>query len=131
MLQREMAARLSAQPGSKAWGRLSVMAQLTFAIDPLFDVGPKSFSPPPKVHSTVVRFTPKENLRLEVDLEVFDRVLRMAFAARRKRLSNALRSFALDWASAPVEPHMRADAISLDEYVQLARLVAQTHNTDA
>ena len=60
MLQKEMADRLRAQPGSKAWGRLSVMVQVFAEVDGLFDVPPSSFTPPPKVDSAVVRIVPRQ-----------------------------------------------------------------------
>ena len=61
MLQKEMAERLSAVPGSKAWGRLSVMTQVTLDVQYLFDVPPESFRPPPKVDSLIIRLTPKQD----------------------------------------------------------------------
>ncbi len=125
MLQKEMADRLAAVPGSKAWGRLSVVAQLRFDVERLFDVTPDSFTPPPKVDSTVVRLQPA--VRKDVDAalaEHLDRVLRMAFSGRRKRLANALKALGIDWQQVSVDPDLRADAVTLDQYLELTRAVA-------
>ncbi len=126
MLQREMAQRLAASPGSKAWGRLSVMAQLYFDVEHLFDVAPESFQPAPKVWSSVVRLLPL-HARPEVDTDTLDQVLRLAFAQRRKRLSNALKSLDLDWQACDLDPGIRADNVTAEEYVALARQVSQGH----
>jgi len=122
MLQREMAQRLSAEPGTKAWGRLSVMVQLHFDVEFVLDVSPSSFSPPPKVWSSVVRMLPKTTGTLNVDLKILDRVLRLAFSGRRKRLSNSLKILELDWSEANVDPGLRADNVTVEQYLELARL---------
>lgn len=123
MLQKEMAQRLAAVPDTKQWGRLSVMAQIHFDVEILFEVGPESFTPPPKVDSSVLRLQPRPH-DLDLDLLVgVDRVLRMAFAGRRKTLSNSLKSLDIDWASAGVESNLRADNVSLDGFVNIARQV--------
>lgn len=123
MLQREMAERLSAVPGSKAWGRLSVMVQLQFTVEHVFDVAPESFSPPPKVWSSIVRLIPQRDVLLDVDVKTLERVLRLAFSGRRKRISNSLKTLNLDWNQTSLDPGLRADNVSATEYVSLARMV--------
>ena len=122
MVQKEMALRVAASPGSKAWGRLSVMVQLLWQVEYLFDVGPESFSPPPKVDSSVLRLWPQESLPDAELVRRVDRVVRLAFAARRKRLSNALKSLNIDWSSCSVDPQVRADDVTIDEFVELSGL---------
>ena len=124
MLQKEMASRLSAIPGTKAWGRLSVMIQVTARVDYLFDVGPESFTPPPRVDSSVIRITPFANAHLPVARRNLDLVLRMAFSARRKRLSNALKNLAIDWDAVEVEAGLRADDVTTEQFIQLAQWTA-------
>jgi 16S rRNA (adenine1518-N6/adenine1519-N6)-dimethyltransferase len=120
MLQREVAARLAAVPGSKAWGRITVLVQYHCAVELLFEVPPESFQPPPKVWSAVLRLVPRtEKLRLHHP-EALDRVLRQAFGQRRKQLGNALQSLAPDWQRAGVEPGRRAEELSVAEFVALA-----------
>ena len=123
MLQKEMAERMSAQPGTKAWGRLSVIMQLTFSVDHLFDVAPESFDPPPKVWSSVIRVAPSDTVAKvsPVEMAAIDEVLRNAFAQRRKRLANALKTLNIDWSLVDVSPDVRADDVTLSQYVALAR----------
>lgn len=127
MLQMEMAQRLAAQPHSKAWGRLSVLTQLLCDVDILFDVGPECFSPPPKVDSAVIRMQPRSDAVELGDIRCLDRLLRMAFAQRRKRISNALKELHIDWELAAVDPGLRADDISAASFVRLAQQIEQPH----
>ena len=122
MLQREMAARLVAEPSTKAWGRLGVQVQLDFEVDWLLDVPPESFNPAPKVDSAVVRLRPRpmEDVLDLSDRGVFGRLLTAAFNARRKTLRNALKSFELDFDAVSVSPTQRPDATTLAEFVRLA-----------
>ncbi len=122
MLQSEMARRLSADPGSKAYGRLSVAAQWRCRIETLFDVAPESFAPSPKVQSSFVRFVPRPaGERLACDSEALGRVLRVAFAHRRKVLANALESLALDWNVLEIDPGVRPENLSVGDFVAIAR----------
>lgn len=123
MLQKEMAERLSAVPGSKAWGRLSVMTQVTLDVQYLFDVPPESFRPPPKVDSSIIRLTPKQDITLPVARKSLDQVLRLAFAGRRKRMSNALKTLNLDWQSLSVDPGVRADDVTIENFLMIAAQV--------
>ena len=125
MLQREVAERLAAQPGTKDWGRLTVLTQLWCHVEQLFDVAPESFAPPPRVWSAVVRIRPR-SLVSEVAPVALEQVLRHAFTQRRKRLSNALQSLPIDWAQAGVDPGKRADAVTVEEYVALAHSLPES-----
>jgi 16S rRNA (adenine1518-N6/adenine1519-N6)-dimethyltransferase len=89
-------------------------------VENLFDVGPDSFTPPPRVWSAVIRITPRAE-PAQVDAAALDTVLRHAFSQRRKRLANALQSLQLDWSASGVDPGKRADAVTVEEYVALAR----------
>ena len=125
MVQRELGERLAATPGSKSWGRLSVMTQLAFEIEYLFDVPPESFSPPPKVWSSIVRLIPSQqwaHLTSE-ELDAVDRVCRFSFSGRRKKLSNSLKALDIDWSQEKVDPKVRADDVTIQEFVSLARYV--------
>ena len=123
MVQKEMALRLAACPGGKAWGRLSVMAQMTCEVELLFDVDPQSFTPPPKVSSSVIRMIPKTQAPPLQQLNQVDQVVRVAFAQRRKRLSNALKSLNIDWSRCSVPQDLRADDVTLAGFVELAESV--------
>lgn len=124
MLQREVVDRMVATPGSKTYGRLSVMLQWRYRLVKLFDVPPGAFNPPPKVVSSVVRMTPKPKAEVpEVDFELFSSVVAQAFGQRRKTLRNAL-SALLDQKAieeASVDPGARAEVLDLDAFVRLTR----------
>ena len=125
MLQREVAERLAAEPGTKARGRLSVGIQHRFAVEALFDVPPESFAPPPKVFSTVVRLTPHPASAHSATPERLEAVVRLAFASRRKRLGNALKPLGLDWAALGIDECLRPADLSVAEFVAIANAAAE------
>jgi 16S rRNA (adenine1518-N6/adenine1519-N6)-dimethyltransferase len=126
MLQREVVARMAAQPGNKAYGRLTVMLAPWVEIEPLFHVSAGSFRPPPRVESTVVRLVPRAQPGFEIaDPRVFDQVVRTAFAQRRKTLRNALRTLvsAEVFAELRIDPGARPETLAPAQFAQLARAI--------
>ena len=123
MLQKEVAQRLAASPGEKAWGRLSVMAQYRCHIEPLFAVSADSFRPAPKVESMFVRFTPMSPKHAATDFETYSNVVKTAFSQRRKTLSNSLSSYRIAWEKLEVDSRIRADHASVDDYVLIANFI--------
>jgi 16S rRNA (adenine1518-N6/adenine1519-N6)-dimethyltransferase len=123
MLQLEVAQRLAASPGTKAWGRLSVLAQFRCDIEVLFEVAPESFTPPPAVWSAVVRLVPhNRDWGLTDDTSLVD-IVRLAFGQRRKRVANALKSLALDWPRIGVDPQQRPDQLQIADFVAIAKFL--------
>jgi len=123
MLQREVVERMVAQPSTPAYGRLSVMLQTRFRLAMLFRVAPGAFRPPPKVESAVVRLTPLEPAaRAAVDFERLSTLVAGAFSARRKKLKNALPLDAAGFAALGLDPNLRPENLSPDDYVRVARL---------
>jgi 16S rRNA (adenine1518-N6/adenine1519-N6)-dimethyltransferase len=124
MFQREVAERIVAAPGSKDYGRLSVLAQWRTRPKILFDVHPSSFVPPPKVTSAVVELVPRPH-PLRCDPALLERLTAAAFGQRRKMLRQSLRSLGTDplplLAAAGIEPTARAEDISVEGLVGLAR----------
>jgi len=124
MLQKEVVERMAAGPGSKVYGRLSVMLQLSCRVDPLLDVPPGAFRPPPKVDSQVVRLTPlPPEARPAPQLApAIERVVRAAFGQRRKTLSNALGGVlpAAAIEACGIDPRQRAEQLAPEAYVALA-----------
>ena len=123
MLQKEVVDRMAAEPGSKVYGRLSVMLQAYCQVTPLFTVPPGAFRPPPKVDSAVVRLVPRDPATRDVrDRAKFEAVVRDAFGQRRKTLRNALSqqcdSAAIE--AAGVRPDARAEQIGVTDFVRLA-----------
>jgi 16S rRNA (adenine1518-N6/adenine1519-N6)-dimethyltransferase len=127
MLQKEVVDRMGAPPGSKTYGRLSVMLQLRCTVEPLFKVPPGAFRPPPKVDSAIVRLTPLPAHALpDTDARLIERVVRAAFGQRRKTLGNALREVATvaQINAAGIDPRARAEQLTPSAFVALARQLA-------
>jgi len=123
MLQKEVVQRLAARPGGKEYGRLSVMIQYRCRVEQLFDVAPGAFSPPPKVHSAVVRLVPRTTPAVAVqDVNHFADVVRLAFSSRRKTLRNNLKGLisAERLVALDVDPTRRAETLTLEEFAKLS-----------
>ncbi|MEX0751941.1 MAG: 16S rRNA (adenine(1518)-N(6)/adenine(1519)-N(6))-dimethyltransferase RsmA [Xanthobacteraceae bacterium] len=124
MFQREVAERIVASPGSKSYGRLSVLAAWRAESRILFDIAPSAFVPPPKVTSSLVRFVPRP-APLPCNREVLERVTEAAFGQRRKMLRQSLKSLGVDplglLAKAGLDPTARAEEIPVEGFVALAR----------
>jgi 16S rRNA (adenine1518-N6/adenine1519-N6)-dimethyltransferase len=134
MLQREVVERMAAGPGSKVYGRLSVMLQLVCHVEPLLRVPAGAFRPPPKVESAVVRLTPRPaSERPGVDAGLLADVVRAAFGQRRKTLSNALSGIAdvETIVRAGVDPRTRAEQLSPLAFIALAQSVRTRRETEA
>jgi 16S rRNA (adenine1518-N6/adenine1519-N6)-dimethyltransferase len=123
MLQQEVVERLAANPGSKAWGRLSIMCQYHCEVLPLFTVPPEAFRPAPRVQSAVVRLVPHAQPPVHIrDMRQFERLVSQAFSMRRKTLRNCLRGL-LDEeaiAAAGIDPGLRPETLGLTELAALA-----------
>ena len=127
MLQREVVERMSAQPGTSEYGRLSVMLQYRWSIDALFDVAPTAFHPAPKVWSSIVRMIPHKVLpHVAVDEELFADVVTLAFGQRRKTLRNTLRKklAASDFERLDIDPGARGETLAVADFVRIANLIA-------
>ena len=123
MLQKEVVQRLAAVPGTKDYGRLTIMIQYRCQVEKLFDVSPDAFSPPPRVESSMVRLIPHSAPPVEVNDEAtFARVVRAAFASRRKTLRNNLKGLleAKDLSALGVDPTRRAETLTLAEFAALS-----------
>ena len=123
MFQREVAERIVAGPGSKAYGRLSVLAGWRSQAKILFDINPSAFVPPPKVTSSLIELVPRAK-PLPCDRRLLERVTEAAFGQRRKMLRQSLRSLGAEplplLAAAGIEPTARAEDISVEGFVALA-----------
>lgn len=123
MFQKEVAERITAQPNSKAHGRLAVMTQWVGEAKRLFDIPPRAFTPPPKVTSSVVRITPRAAPE-PADPKTMERVVATAFNQRRKMLRQALKPLGDGegiLAKAGIDPTRRAETLSVSEFAALAR----------
>jgi 16S rRNA (adenine1518-N6/adenine1519-N6)-dimethyltransferase len=132
MLQKEVVDRMAAGPGSKVYGRLSVMLQASCTVTPLFAVPPQAFRPPPKVESAVVRLQPRPASAVGIDdRAMFARLVRQAFGQRRKTLHNALGGLCDDaqMRAAGVDPSARAETVAVPDYIRLSNLLAAGGST--
>jgi 16S rRNA (adenine1518-N6/adenine1519-N6)-dimethyltransferase len=129
MLQREVVDRIVAVPGSRAYGRLSVMLQYRFRVQRLLRVPPGAFRPAPAVESAFMRLVPQRPLPFAArDEKAFAEVVAKAFGQRRKTLRNALRDLieAEQLAALGVDPGRRAETLPVDAFVRIADRVAAT-----
>ncbi|MBA4208760.1 MAG: 16S rRNA (adenine(1518)-N(6)/adenine(1519)-N(6))-dimethyltransferase [Parvibaculum sp.] len=126
MFQREVAERIVALPGSKAYGRLGVLAQWRTKPRILFDVDRRAFTPPPSVTSSIVELIPRETPLAEAPIDALERVVAAAFGQRRKMLRAALKSLGRGDPSpmieaAGIDPTQRAEELSVEAFCALAR----------
>jgi 16S rRNA (adenine1518-N6/adenine1519-N6)-dimethyltransferase len=137
MVQREVADRVAAEPGSRDYGLLSVTVQMHGPVEQLFTLPPSAFSPPPEVHSTVFRwrFAPRF-AELEVDRDQFLRFVRQVFALKRKTLANNLRATGIDGAAvaaalsdAGIDPKARAESLRVEVLAGLWRVLKKAGAT--
>jgi len=131
MLQKEVVDRMAAAPGSKTYGRLSIMLGCRFAIDALFDVSPDAFDPPPDVTSAIVRLTPLPAGTYDIDDDVLlSKLVATAFSQRRKTIRNSLQTVVTvaELAAVGIDSGLRAEAIPIDRYVALTNNIARRSN---
>jgi len=128
MLQKEVVKRMAAEPGTKAYGRLSVMLQAKCMVIPLFDIGPGAFKPAPKVDSAFVRLQPYQQLPVQIDnYDFFTQVVTQAFSQRRKTLRNSLRELINEegMQALGIDPTLRAERLTLDQFALLANTISR------
>lgn len=125
MLQKEVVERLAAEPGSKAYGRLSIHVQYYCEVTPLFLIPPQAFSPPPKVESMFVQLSPRSFPTPIKDTKLFDTLVNHAFMARRKTLKNALKAWLKDedFEKLSISPTSRPDQVTIEEFVKISDYV--------
>ena len=128
MFQKEVAERIVAQPGSKAYGRLAILAQWRCDARIAMTLPPEAFTPPPKIHSAVVHITRRAAPLAPADPAVLSRVVAAAFNQRRKMLRASLRGLAPDieaqLTAAGIDPTRRAEQVTIEEFCALARQIA-------
>jgi 16S rRNA (adenine1518-N6/adenine1519-N6)-dimethyltransferase len=137
MMQREVAERIAAGPGSSEYGALSAATQMHAQVAELFTLPPEAFSPPPEVYSTVLRleFAPRF-AELGISFEGFNRFLRASFAQKRKTLVNNLRAAGYTAAQVTgawpgsIPPQARSEAIPLEAMAELYRALGGTQKLD-
>jgi 16S rRNA (adenine1518-N6/adenine1519-N6)-dimethyltransferase len=132
MLQKEVVQRLVAVPGTKNYGRLSIMAQYYAKPELMFIVKPGAFNPPPKVDSAIIRLTPKQPHEIiPTDVELMNKVVTGAFSLRRKTLRNSLKSFLneADFAALDISMKARAEELTPEQFISITNYLVQQKQT--
>lgn len=132
MMQKEVAERLAAQPGSKAYGPLSIAVQTQMSVDLALEVGHDSFMPQPKVDSAVVVLTPLEKPADVGDRKQFNWVVKLCFAQRRKTLANNLKTLLPDkedreklLADLDLDPRQRPEQLAISDFIRISQAIAE------
>ena len=129
MFQKEVAQRLTAKPGSRLYGRLSVITQWLCEVRPAFDIPPRAFTPPPKVTSTVVSLLPRRAPLAAARLERLEQITAAAFGQRRKMLRQSLKPLfnnpTESIQSLGLAPTARAEQLTVEDFCSLARLLEE------
>ena len=125
MIQKEVAERMVASPGSKSYGILTVLLQAWYEVEYLFTVNEQAFIPPPKVKSAVVRLTRNKRKQLGCDEKLFKTVVKTSFNQRRKMLRNSIKSLLSDESPMPDDPMLtkRPEQLSIKQFEQLTNLL--------
>lgn len=121
MFQKEVADRITAEPGTKAYGRLSVLTQWLCHTHHDFNIARTAFTPPPKVESTVVTLTPRKLPDGKAKWESLEKVTAAAFGQRRKMLRASLKSLNVDLEAIGIDPTARAETLSVEQFCAIAR----------
>lgn len=130
MLQKEVVDRLTAVPGTGAYGRLTVIVQWLCHVERMFNVDRKAFTPPPKVTSSVVRLRPLAEPLGAAEWSSLEAVTAAAFSQRRKMLRSSLRPIGLDPVEAAIDPRRRAEELDVPAFCALARVYAEQAGTE-
>ena len=123
MFQKEVAERITAQPNTKAYGRLSVMAQWLCHCAPLFDLPPSVFSPPPKITSSVVQFVPKARDAQRPSFATMEKIVKAAFSQRRKMIRSTLKNYLQACEECGIDITLRAEALTIEQYQNIAKKI--------
>ena len=126
MMQLEVAQRLVAKPGTKAYGKLSVMLQMQSEVELLFEIGPESFTPAPQVMSAFCRLKPKHDPWVGANIVLLDQIVTAAFMRRRKQCHHNLKRWfqKSDLISLGINPEFRAENLTLNDYKNLVQSIA-------
>ena len=130
MIQKEVAQRITAKPGSKTYGKLSVLLQAYYNMEYLFTVDPGSFHPPPKVDSAVIRMKRNDVSRLDCNEKLFFRIVKRGFQIRRKTLRNALKPINMpDSVKTDAILDKRAEALGVNDFIDLTNKIENAWNS--
>lgn len=122
MFQKEVGERITAQPGTKSYGRLSVISQWLCDVKKVYDLPPSAFTPPPKVSSCVIKFTPKMLDKDAPSFEAVGKVTAAAFGQRRKMIRSSLKEYAAIIEEIGINTKLRAENLAVKDFIAIAKL---------
>ena len=125
MFQKEVAQRIISKPNSKEYGIISVKTQLLYDVKILFDVSPNVFFPKPRVNSSVISMSRKKNIKINFDLKLFDKLVKLSFQQRRKKIKNSLKK--LDIKENILEDSifgLRPEQLSVNDFIRLTQKIS-------
>ncbi|MBX2835178.1 MAG: 16S rRNA (adenine(1518)-N(6)/adenine(1519)-N(6))-dimethyltransferase, partial [Micavibrio sp.] len=120
MFQKEVAERIVAKAGDKAYGRLAVLCQWLCGVKKAFDLPPNAFTPPPKVKSSIVHFIPKEHVGERPSFSALERVTAAAFGQRRKMIRSSMADYMGVIERLEIDPTLRAENLDAETYIRIA-----------
>ena len=130
MVQKEVAERITAKPSNKSFGRLSVILQYYFDTELLFEIPPEAFSPQPKITSAFIRLVRKKRVDTKViNRDSFEQIIKIAFSQKRKTIKNNFKNilFDKDFLNLEISPKIRAETLSIDQFIKLENYVTQNN----
>lgn len=122
MFQKEVADRIIAKPNTKTYGRLSILSQWLCDVSPVMTLPPQAFTPPPKVHSSVLKFTPKQD-RIEADFKKVEHLTALGFQQRRKMIRQSLKPYSDQFNRLGLDEKLRAENLTVAKFIQLAQII--------
>jgi len=123
MFQKEVAERLAAKHGNKVYGITSILTQLIYDVEILFDIAPESFSPPPKVMSAVIKLSRKKEIRTDFNYSLFKSIVKTSFNQRRKMLRSSLKQIADKSLLQDAYFDLRPEQLSVDDFIALTKKI--------
>jgi len=121
MFQKEVAERICATPIGKKIGIISIRAQAHYKAEKIFDIPPSAFNPPPRVESSIIVLTRKDNYEIDCDYKLFSKLIKMSYGQRRKKLRNTLKSY-LNNLEHPIL-QKRPEELSVEEFVSITNMI--------
>jgi len=121
MFQKEVAERICASPTGKKIGIISIRAQAHYTAEKIFDIPPSAFNPPPKVESSIIVLTRKENYEIDCDYKLFKKIIKISYGQRRKKLRNTLKPYLKDLDNPILQK--RPEELSVEEFVNITKLI--------
>jgi 16S rRNA (adenine1518-N6/adenine1519-N6)-dimethyltransferase len=123
MFQKEVAERLAAKHGNKTYGITSILTQLVYDVEVLFDIPPESFAPPPKVISSVIRLTRKKNIPQDLNYPLFKSIVKTSFNQRRKMMRSSLKQLADKTLLQDAYFDLRPEQLSVEDFIALTQKI--------